>query len=269
MNSHAKVHSSRRTLIPFLVGISFGLSLALTGTNTLANFIVTNSFQDGAGGYAGTQDATLRGDSPTALTGSDTDMSTGQELLNKERFIVIRFDSIFGNGAGQISNVATIVSAKLTLTNYFRDAAGDSQPLRASPMLVSWDESTVNFRDRISPGVAYWAGGIGSGPIAGSDYDHTIFSSATTPGSGSYGTMTWDITPVLQSWFNGSLVNNGLILYDQQNVADSRIFFRTSEFGTISERPLLTVIADIPEPSALVLAACAGLWFVGRKQIRG
>lgn len=77
------------------------------------------SFQEGMNGYAGTVDTFVMEHEPTSSHGAvqslewDTDDPYGSGEL---KFVLIRFDSIFGSGPGQIPSGATIESAILSYT---------------------------------------------------------------------------------------------------------------------------------------------------------
>ena len=104
----------------------------------------TLTFQQGVGGYAGTQDTYILETSPTSSFGTldsfewDTEETGGN--ANSRKYGLLRFDSIFGSGAGQIPVGSTIVSASLDYTVWNNTTNG---PGSLNPALVSWDESTT------------------------------------------------------------------------------------------------------------------------------
>src|SRR5688572_10356134 len=88
-----------------------GLVLGITCASGLQ--AATATFQQGVNGYAGTADTYGRADQTTtrfpnaAIVLVDNDNPIAHGLL--------RFDNIFGTGAGQVPPVAMILSASLTL----------------------------------------------------------------------------------------------------------------------------------------------------------
>src|SRR5262249_8387912 len=75
------------------------------------------SFQQGVGGYSGTNDTVLFSISPTVNFGTDTGISVDQQDLNGERQGLLKFDNIFGPDPDhQIPLGSTINSATLTLS---------------------------------------------------------------------------------------------------------------------------------------------------------
>jgi hypothetical protein len=75
----------------------------------------TGTFQQGADGYAGTVDTFLAEDDPTADHSAATSLEIDQVNVDGPSQGLLRFDGIFGPGAGQIPPNATILSAVLEL----------------------------------------------------------------------------------------------------------------------------------------------------------
>ena len=100
----------------------------------------SRTFQNGVAGYTGTGDTQIKeGETGTPATafGTAVDFSWDGSRNQQSSFArMIRFDNLFGNGAGQVPVGSQIVSATLT---YVVFEAGDSANVHES--LVNWTES--------------------------------------------------------------------------------------------------------------------------------
>jgi hypothetical protein len=184
------------------------------------NAPVTVSFRNGVSGYAGTMDTFIMESQPESANGNeswvewDADDPYGE---GKSNFGLLRFDSIFGSGAGQIPAGAAIESASLT---YVVSNSGDS--CQVNEVAVDWNES-----------VTYNGFGSTAGVQTG-DYGSSV---GTADGS-STGAYTLDVTSSLVAWNSNPSANFGWIF--RPTDADG-VEFCSSEYGTVSDRPLLTV----------------------------
>src|SRR6185503_7172177 len=76
---------------------------------------LTATFRQGVLGYTGAVDTYIDAGNPTTSNATNVLLTTdGVPPANEERQTLIRFDNIFGNGAGQIPVGSTINSATLT-----------------------------------------------------------------------------------------------------------------------------------------------------------
>ena len=73
--------------------------------------------------------------------------------------------------------------------------------------------------------------------------------------------VTFDVTATLQAWLDGTLDNNGWLL-----LAAGTDGWRLSstEFATLTARPMLTVTYAVPEPGAVSTALGAMIMLVRR-----
>lgn len=182
------------------------------------------SLVEGVDGYAGTVDTWIDGGKPDTNFGSsssleiDGDSGVEQSLL--------RFDQIFGDGAGQIPQSSTIQSATLEIevTN-----SGDDPNLYR--VLTNWTETdTWNSLD----------GGL----LTGSD----VAAVPEVSVEESTGTVSIDVTASLQLWANDPTTNQGWAFLSTGN---NGVHFSSSEAGTVSDRPRLNVTfaTDGPPPT--------------------
>ncbi len=179
---------------------------------------VWQNFQEEVDGYTGTVDTFLRQSAPLIAEGSRewvewdaSEGSTGQETL-----ALIRFDSLFGAGAGQIPLRATVQSAMLTL-----DVRNVGQAGELCEVLADWDESTTyatfgddgTQADAYGPPILSIPGGIGL---------HTI-----------------DVTTSVQAWIADPAGNRGWIVLP---TGTDGVEAWSSEAATMNSRPRLAVL---------------------------
>ncbi len=176
---------------------------------------VTVSFQDGVNNYSGTVDTYVTGDSTGSSFGSATtlevDDGTGDEQT------LIRFDDIFGGGAGQIPIGVTIQSATLEVVN----SNGGGNP-NMHRMLTAWS------------GSSRWNSlGAGVSP-------NGVEAIASVDGSlpGSIGTASVDVTAALLAWASDPSSNLGWAFLP---TSSDGVDTHSSEATTIVNRPKLTV----------------------------
>ena len=101
-----------------------------------------DTFQEGVAGYNDTQDTYLDEQFPDTSRGSASSVLVEYKpAQNETQQGLIRFDNIFGNGAGQIPFGSVINSASLTInvTNNSNAAA----QIRLHCMLLSWLETAT------------------------------------------------------------------------------------------------------------------------------
>lgn len=163
-------------------------SLATETLAALSGGSTTLTFQNGSNGYTGTVDTYIAAKTASKSFGSSTDLFSDLDSPNgsgKPEQALIRFDNLFGTGAGQIPNGATIVSAQLVL--YTTDAGGGATLHR---LLTAFSNTST------------WNGLVGGvstdGVEAVTAADATV--GATTAGT----TISIDVTASLQAWAGGA-----------------------------------------------------------------
>jgi hypothetical protein len=152
-------------------------------------------FQQGVGGYEGTRDTTLRQTLPftnhavTPLLGvveADTSAMTGASHT------LLRFDDIFGDGAGQIPTGATIHAARLEL-----QVMNGGDGIRLYRMLQPWSDTTT------------WSSAVegiqADGQEAGIQPDGTAAAAV-------FGTLALDVTSSIHTWALDPSTNYGWAL---------------------------------------------------------
>uniref|UniRef100_UPI0035B2446B cadherin domain-containing protein n=1 Tax=Zoogloea sp. TaxID=49181 RepID=UPI0035B2446B len=198
---------------------------ALGDSDSISIQVGAVRFQQDVAGYTGTVDTYI------------SDGATGTSFGNATTVIVddgspvdqglLRFDSMFGSGAGQIPFGATINSASLSFYVTNRDAA-DTVSLYT--MLGSWSEAST--WNSLGSGVQMNGSEAGSAPLT--TFDAGVSGWNTING----------LASSVQVWAdNGS--NQGWLLASASPGADNWTF-ASSEYATVSLRPYLTVSYTAP-----------------------
>ncbi|UCE58164.1 MAG: DNRLRE domain-containing protein [Phycisphaerales bacterium] len=192
------------------------------------------TFQEGIGGYTGTQDTFIMQSEPDLPHGTLSDTCPGaadpgpcdnfewdsEDPAPNQNIGLIRFDGIVGPGAGQIPQGATVLSATLTLTLY--DTSADP-PADVHMLLVDWDEATVTWNN--------FGGDAGVQP---DEHGPDIGDAPVT-----VGTHDVDVATAVQGWVTDPAGNFGLIIIPN---SFNGAVVRSSEYATDpTERPKLTV----------------------------
>lgn len=193
----------------------------------------STSFQQGAAGYTGTIDTFLQQNTPTANNGNATSLNidgddpggTGLDVQ-----ALLRFDNLFGTGAGQIPAGATLHSATLQLqvTN-----AGSS--LNLHRMVANW--SAADSWDSLS-------GGIQTNGI------EALTAVDVATGSLAIGSVSIDVLPSLLAWASNPAANRGWAFMPS---GDDGVNFNSAE-GTV--KPKL-IVSYIPAPPTLQVTTFA------------
>ena len=173
----------------------------------------------GVGGYAGTHDTFLAEAAPTTAQGAltsfgwDNDDPSGSGL---DAIALLRFEGIFGTGAGQIPAGATITSA--TLGYQVHNVGHNANLYRVG---IAWDEGATYSGFGASPGVQSedLAGLVAT--VAGNTGSHQI-----------------DVTSSVAGWLADPTSNHGW-LWDPTNTNGVDVW--SSEAPDPTLRPSLTV----------------------------
>lgn len=192
---------------------------------------ITLTFQEGVNSYIGTMDTNIREDLPNTSFGNEDLVFI--DKVSPPSHGLIRFENVFGNGAGQIPLGVEIIEATLTVN--VNNQGGASVIHR---MLVSWNETDTwnDWGDNIAPH-------NNQGGIQTDDSEAVI--SAEDPGflPGFLGDLDIDVTASVQAWSDGAANHGWVLLADGWS-------FRSSEYlDDVSLRPELSV-DYVPLPSA-------------------
>ncbi|MFT3926641.1 MAG: DUF3616 domain-containing protein [Myxococcales bacterium] len=187
------------------------------------------SFQDGqlpSTSYTGTRDTMLEASAPTTTNGTDTALSVdGDDAKNA---------LLLWDVSASIPTTATVQSASITLV--VSDKSSDTFTLYEAKQ--TWDESKASWNVYATGSNWQVAGGAGS-----LDRGTTALGSFSAGSTGTY-TITLNAAgiAVVQNWVANPSANHGFFLVGPSST--NRLEFRSSEYGTKSQRPKLTVSYD-------------------------
>jgi hypothetical protein len=152
-------------------------------------------------------DATIWQSTPGYNTGAVSSLATGQNATSYKEALV-SFD------LGVIPFGATVTSATLGVYQTYTSAPST---VSVHQITAPWSESTVTWNS-----------------FAGA-YSSTVLGSFNVF---NFGIRTVDVTSMVSSWVAGSSDNNGFLLKEGTTSAHT---YRSSETGTVSDRPYLYV----------------------------
>lgn len=194
-------------------GSSAYSNVANATTLAAGSTTVTLDLRDGLNGYAGTQDTYVASGANGSNFGNSSGvLADGSDGSNGELVSLLKW-SLTG-----IPTTATIQSVRVKV-QVFNPSSGT---YRLYARNTSWAEST-----------ATWA----NANIAGSQ--GTEIGNFLPSANGTY-TITLNAAGIalVQGWLNGSIANNGLTV---RSSSSDGIDMRSSEYGTVSQRPTLSI----------------------------
>jgi len=179
-----------------------------------------------------TQDSRIVSETPNGVL-NDRYLSVWQ--VGKEHRSLVQFD-LSGIPAGQ-----TIVSAVFTLYNevgapWSANPAGD--PMNIYAVTQTWSETAVTWNNQPTLGATVYA------------------TSNANPGS--LESVMWDVTDLVQAWYDGAIANNGLEI---RSSGTNQLHFLSSNEqapGTFGPNLAITY-GPVPEPATMALLAVGGL----------
>ncbi|WP_309380808.1 DNRLRE domain-containing protein [Cerasicoccus frondis] len=221
---------------------------------TSADVIIFQNGSSPTAGYSGNDVARLEERAPIGNFGDATEGLVG--TLGTADSI---FHTVLSFDLSDIPAGATINS--VTLGVYETTDAGSASSavqFNLHELTQSFVESEVSW-DNYSTGNAW--------TTPGGDYDSTILSSLTVNPNTTSGMQTFatssDFVTIVQSALDGSQTLNLLLkLNDTDEAGSSRYLFRfrTDNFGTAADRPMLTIdYTAIPEPASTAFLVMGGI----------
>jgi hypothetical protein len=188
-------------------GVASATTLAAGSTT------VTVDLRDGLNGYAGTQDTYVASGASGSVFGSAASlMADGSDGTNGELVTLLKW-----NLTG-IPSTATVKTVRVQLQG-FNPSAGT---YRLYARNAAWSEST-----------ATWA----NSNIAGSQGNEL---GSFVPSANGLHTITLNAAGIaaVQGWLNGAVANHGLSV---RSTSGDGVDLRSSEYGTVSQRPTLSI----------------------------
>jgi hypothetical protein len=198
----------------------------------LADGVAFRAFQEGIGGYVGTQDTWVNQDAPNSSYGNDETRTSDDDVTNsfftdRRGQALVRFDGILGEGG--VPDGSEVLEATLVI-----DVSDDiDTPLFnpgffVHPVIRAWDESST------------W-NSLGGGLTVGSDLAPSIarFSGDNDPNDDSMRRI--DVTDTVRGWMAGAPNWGFAILPEVISGNDDGIAIRSSENPNTILRPRLEV----------------------------
>ena len=180
----------------------------------------TVSFQEGVNGYAATVDLEIWAVSPNTCLNGNPNASSDADNDGGESQVLLRFEKVVGDKAGQVPPKSAIHSATLVI-----GAFDEGTTVHLHRMLVPWKAN------------ATWAtlvGGVSANGLeASKQKDGFTFGKI----SASTSAISFDVTDTVQAWANGK-PNYGWVFI---NTGGNGWDFYTSEFEDVKQRPKLVV----------------------------
>ena len=205
------------------------------------NVLATASFRDGESSYTGTEDTFLELLGPANNNAADTTIYAGRSGTYDPFQILFKFNDIVGAGVGQIPQGSTINSVTLTLT-ITAQSTFTNPTFSIYRMLESWSDTTT------------WSTMGGGGGVDGSEARLTADVTLAESGNKTYTVgSTAALVASVQAWVNDPASNQGWYIFNDDY--GSRVGFASSEVGTVSQRPKLTVDFTPPTPPSMDLDA--------------
>ncbi|KYF52723.1 hypothetical protein BE04_07245 [Sorangium cellulosum] len=188
--------------------------------------LTTVSFQQGSlpsSSYAGSTDATIRqAAATTSYGGATTCEADGDDGSGVDKSCLLKW-TLSGIPAG-----STVQSASITL----QVTDGSSNTYNVYEVKRSWSESQVTWNNATSTTAWATAGAMGS-----TDRGNLVGSVTGSAGSRTI-TLNAAGVALVQAWVDGTS-NNGVVIASSSNT--NGIDFASSEHGTVSYRPKLTI----------------------------
>jgi phosphatidylinositol-3-phosphatase len=201
----------------------------IVGAFTTDVVALTTTFRQGVSGYTGATDTYIESANPGTAHGSDVMLVADGSPQSQG---LIRFDSLFGAGAGQVPLGANILSAKLSILT--GTTANDE-----SLSTMSLHQLNVPFSSSST-----WTS-LGSGVSLGAEAVTTPEFSLLPNKEGNYG--IFDVTDSIAAFAAaaalGSNINYGWLI-NPSGTDGWR--FRSSEYATVGDRPILSITYALP-----------------------
>ncbi len=198
----------------------------------------TLTFQNGAGGYTGAVDVLISKSTTDAPDPKGTvfwlsrELEEGTRRHKNETAALLRFDHIFGSGAGQIPPGSPITKAVLRLHTDTSAAAGSPHRVHLNRMLLPWD-ATAAWRNP-----AWGRDGIQTDDREARAAPDNI-GTLNQPGTD----YELDVTPALRAWAAGA-ANHGWLLHMLHIDTANQLALVTTRSKSSRKRPALTVTYD-------------------------
>jgi hypothetical protein len=185
------------------------------------------SFQQGTNAFSGCYDSRIREDYATVNYGGETVSYAGAQAGVKKRFIIDFYPTGVPAGA---------VVEKATISMQAADIYGSAPTLVMYEIKKLWFEMQVTWNQ-------YSTGNSWTAP--GGDFTATAASNAVSVSQADTW-YTWTVNKELIQEKIDTGVTQGFIVVATDETGDREANIKTSEYGTVAERPVLTIYYTLP-----------------------
>ncbi len=207
--------------------------------------VTTVSFRQGTAGYNGAVDTQVWQETPTANNAATalltSDLDTGAAAGNQVGQVLIRFNSIFGTGPGQVPTNATIHSAKLILFTPLSPTGADydsNDAFRLHRVLVDWSDT------------ATWDSLVNG--VATDDVESVAAESFSLIPEVDGAPSIFDVTADVDLFRAGTTNRGWLIRPSTSGTGDGWSMASSEWTSNVLERPVLEIAYTAPVPPAPV-----------------
>jgi hypothetical protein len=194
------------------------------------------SFRQNVNNYTDTVDTRIRQNAPDTSYATVTTVFSDWAVsgTSDNEHVLFRFDNIIGNGPNQVPPGAKVHAAVFDLASVANNAMGHGGSFHA--MLQPWQD-TATWNSMVN-GIS--ADGIEAAVASSADAGSPTFKPFVQGGYHSF-----ELTPDVQSWANGTKANYGWAILPWSNGTDGW-GIATSEVATERDRPQLRVYYTPP-----------------------
>ncbi|PKL57909.1 MAG: hypothetical protein CVV34_05075, partial [Methanomicrobiales archaeon HGW-Methanomicrobiales-5] len=215
---------------------------------------------------------------PDAAGGKDTYINGNTSYMNynygaRTYMTIGYYSGQFSQARGQLQFDLSDIPAGVTITKaelklYSPYTFTNTMDIEAHKITRSWIEGTGNGSQTNNGATWYRYDGVNLWANYGGDYDSTIV--CTTQVGTNSGWYVWDITNLVQGWFNGTEANNGIILKGSNEYSTYRQFW-SSDHSDQTWRPKLVVTyatVDDTVPQGNIISPIQGQIVSGTNRIK-
>ena len=231
---YGTAHASRAGLVKPIVGVFAGEPTPVIAT-----------FRQGLNGYAACRDTFITSDQPAVNFATAQDLSVdgdyGTATGLQPAQSLVRFDNLFGNGAGQVPANAIILSAKLILVTGPTASNETLNRVAIHRMIADWTD-TATWNSLVN-GVA--TDGVEASVTATFTHYPNVLNIPAI----------FDVSADIEAWRTGAANHGWLLNPDTAGGTDGWIFKSSETTSDVTLRPTIEIAYTLPETPFQIWAA--------------